>query len=287
MPTDSPFVHFFIPYYGPVSFIQETVKSVREQQGNWHLTIIDDQSPYGDIRPWLAQLNDDRITYLKNEVNLGLGANFQRCLSLSKGRFTVLLGDDDRLLPQYVDRLHAADLEQQFDVYQPVVEVINESGVAVKPLADRVKALLRPRHSASETHRGDRLTASLMTGNWTYFPSLAWRTDVIQPLGFNVTALVTIDLDLLMKVLVRGGSMYIGSGAPTFQYRRHARSVSSTQALDGPRFKEEQHFFESQAAIFDSLGWRRSASASRLHLTSRVHAMLSSLRTRVIGRSSS
>ncbi|GAA3944403.1 hypothetical protein GCM10022230_13410 [Pseudoclavibacter caeni] len=259
--------------------------SVLRQPGDWRLTIVDDQSPYGDIRPWLDQLDNNRVTYLRNDVNLGLGSNFQRCLTLSTGKFTVFLGDDDRLLPGYATRLCAADAAHQFDVYQPVVQVIDKSGTATTPLADRVKAVLRPHRGVPGIHSGDRLAASLMSGNWSYFPSLAWRTDAIQPLGFDTEALVTIDLDLLVKVLVRGGAMFIDGGAPTFQYRRHARSVSSAQAINGPRFTEEQHFFEAQTAIFEALGWRRSARASRLHITSRLHAMLARLRTHLIPKS--
>ena len=39
------------------------------------------------------------IGYIKNEQNIGPDANFLQCLRLSKGRFTLILGDDDVLVP--------------------------------------------------------------------------------------------------------------------------------------------------------------------------------------------
>ncbi len=276
--TTTPFVHFLLPYYGSVDYLQETVRSVRQQEGDWRLTIVDDQSPYGDVRPWLDDLEDSRIEYLRNQDNLGLTRNFQRCLSLAVGEYSVFLGDDDRLLPGYVALLQRAHGQFSFDVFQPTVAIIDEQGARVSPLPDRIKSALRPKGNGFHTRSGDKATARLLTGNWTYFPSIAWRTAQIQKFGFSDQLLVTIDLGLLLNVLASDSTLAVHNGMPVFEYRRHAESVSSQQADDGPRFDEERQFFRAQRERFTTLRWTRSARAAQAHVTSRAYALLSLLR---------
>ena len=62
----------------------------------------------------------------------------------------------------------------------------------------------------------------------------------------------------------------------TFQYRRFAQSLSSKEKLkDGVRFAEENEVYTSYAQRFASVGWRKAARAARLHITSRIHQLLS------------
>ena len=71
-----------LPFYGEVAFLKEAVASVIAQTNpNWHLLVVDDGYPDETLPAWFESLNDSRISYLRNESNLGANGNFQKCLS--------------------------------------------------------------------------------------------------------------------------------------------------------------------------------------------------------------
>lgn len=100
-------VSIAIPAY-KAEFLSEAIDSALGQDyTNIELIIVNDASPY-DLDGILARYNDSRIRYYKNEKNLGkqsIVLNWNKCLSLAKGEFFVLLCDDDILLPSFVSDL--------------------------------------------------------------------------------------------------------------------------------------------------------------------------------------
>ena len=73
---------------------------------------------------------------------------------------------------------------------------------------------------------------SLLRGNWTYFPSLCWRRDLVTSIGFRPRYGVVLDLGLLLDVLASGGDLLVLPGTH-FRYRRHANSASSLEITRG------------------------------------------------------
>jgi hypothetical protein len=164
------------------------------------------------------------------------------------------------------------------------VIVVDSSGSEVRPLPDRVKALLAPRGDRPRLLSGDSLVAGLLTGNWLYFPALAWRTDVLQRHPFRADMVTVVDLDLELRVLFDGGSI-AWSPQPAFRYRRHGASVSSLSAVAGERFVEERALYRWAGQRAGELGWHQSAVAARLQATSRLHRGMAVV-ARLRGRSS-
>jgi hypothetical protein len=152
------------------------------------------------------------------------------------------------------------------------VAVIDEHGRQVRPLGDRVKAWSAPKVKAPTLLSGEELATSVLRANWTYFPSLAWRTESVRRIGFREGLHVTQDLALILDTIRASGGLVLD---PTlaFLYRRHSQSDSSVKALDGRRFDEERALFAAEAADFEARGWDRAARAARRHLTSRINAL--------------
>lgn len=273
-------IDVLLPFYGDVGFLKTATESVLSQDfPEWRLLVLDDA--YDDPEPerWFASLTDPRVTYLRNETNLGASGNFRKALSLAEAPMMVVMGADDVMLPSYLSRVAAAlAAYPDASVVQPGVQVIDEYGRPFFPLTDRVKSLLAPRPGAELVIREQDMAASLLHGGWHYFPSLAWRTEEVQRLGFRPEYDVVQDLALLLDIAVSGRSMVLVEET-VFQYRRHSGSDSSVRAADGRRFAEEKRFFRSEAERFRSLGWRRAALAADLHWTSRLHALSMLLRT--------
>jgi hypothetical protein len=155
----------------------------------------------------------------------------------------------------------------------PSVTVVDVDGRPVRPLPDRIKALLAPRGSTPRLLAGDDLVARLLTGNWLYFPAVAWRTDLLKQFGFRQDMQTALDLDLELRILFAGGAL-AWSPESAFRYRRHSASVSSRSAASGERFDEERRLYAWAAAEAKSCGWRRSERAARLRATSRLNQVV-------------
>ena len=279
MAESTPSIDLMMPYYGDVALMRAAVRSVLAQTDpDWHLTVVDDGVAAG-VPEWFAGLGDPRVTYLRNEVNLGVSGNFQKCLELAERDRLTIMGCDDLLLPNYVASVRAlASAYPGTGLVQPGVRVIDANGEPAVGLADSIK---RRRYAPKELLHGDgpvllrdeELALSLLRGNWLYFPSLSWRTEAIRnTTGFRKDLKVIQDLALIME-LVEHGEPLLADDTVCFEYRRHAASESSQQALDGERFTEARHFFRETADRLQAKGWTRAARAARLHRSTRLHAL--------------
>ncbi len=266
-------IDVMLPYYGDVDQMKQAAQSVLDQtHRDFRLVVIDDGYPDPEPRRWFEAMTDDRVTYLRNEKNLGANGNYRKAVELVEAEWFVMMGADDVMRPGYLAAVATAVERFDVDIVQPGVEVIDENGVRVLPLVDRIKRAITPRVTPpGEVLGGERLAASLMRGDWAYFPSLAWRSETVRRIGFRQGLDVVQDLALILDIVKQGGSMALLTDV-VFDYRRHSQSDSSVRALDGRRFDEERDFFNTEARSFDALGWRRAARVARRHLTSRLNA---------------
>jgi glycosyltransferase involved in cell wall biosynthesis len=264
-----------LPFYGRFDHFRLAVESVLAQSDtDWRLTVVDDVYPDPAPGEWVQGLGDSRIRYIRNEVNLGVGRNFEKCVTLMTEEHAVIFGCDDVMLPGYVGRVHRLlDENPDASVVQPGVEIIDSAGAIVMPLGDRVKRAFRARDTRrSRVLAAGDMAASLLRGNWTYFPSLVWRTDLLRRYRFDASREVVPDLVMLLDIAAGGGRLVVDDEI-VFRYRRHAESVSSWRATDGSRFTEERELFESSAQRFSALGWKQAERAARHHVTSRLNAL--------------
>ncbi|GAA2242064.1 glycosyltransferase [Herbiconiux moechotypicola] len=263
-----------MPFWGRPDHLREAVQSVLAQSDpDWRLVVVDDVYPDTEPGRWVQSLGDPRIRYLRNAENLGVGGNFRECVRLAEHERVVLMGCDDRMLPGFVGRVRSlVDAHPGAAIVQPGVEVIDAAGAVHRPLADRVKGMVRFGGSGAREFSGERLLTSLLHGNWAYFPSLVWRRDDLVRFGFRPGFEVVQDLALIVDVVLAGGSLLLDDET-VFQYRRHAGSVSALTGPDATKFGEESALFAEVTARTAAAGWGRASRAARLHLTSRLNAL--------------
>jgi glycosyltransferase involved in cell wall biosynthesis len=263
-----------LPCYGNLPLLKVAVESVlRQDDDRWQLTVVDDGDD-PEFPAWFASLNQPRVRYEQNEVNLGVSGNFQKCLDAAKHEYVVVMGADDIMLPNYVRTV--LGLTERFpaaSIIQPGVEVIGSEGEPAHTLADFTKQhIYRPKVTGDVVLSGERLVTSLLHGDWLYFPSLCWRTEALASAGFDKRFVIVQDLSAVLRLLEQGAKL-VASDTVCFQYRRHALSVSSAGAVRGSRFVEERAFFREMARLMDARGWPRAARAARWHVSSRLHAL--------------
>lgn len=270
-----PCIDLLIPYYGARDRLEETVRSVLAQNSDsWRLVVVEDGDQGQGVASWLDSLDDPRVEHLVNPRTLGIPGNFQRCLQLAESPHVTFLGCDDRLLPTYVDTM--LDLARRFpgaDALVPGVRLIDADGAPARTVTDGVKSLLRPRARTPRLLAGEPLLVSLLHGNWTYFPATSWRRHTVAGLAFRPDLPITLDLDLLARLVLQDGTIAV-TDRVAFEYRRHGTSASVAAAHDTARFDEERRVFDEIAAACAERGWPRARRAARWHITSRAHAAL-------------
>ncbi|WP_232661084.1 glycosyltransferase family 2 protein [Pseudonocardia sp. TRM90224] len=270
-------VDVMLPHYGRLDLVQDTVRSVLAQDDSaWRLTIVDDsgEAAGAELEAWCAGLDEPRVRYQRNPVNLGINRNFQKCVSLVEHELAVIIGSDDLMLPGYIGTVRAAHkAHPEVAIIQPGVEVVDEHGAPTSTIADVAKSkLYAPKVTEPTVLAGEQLATSLLRGNWLYFPSICWKAEPLRRTGFREGLSVVQDLALVIDLVIEGESLLV-EPATCFRYRRHSASVSSAQAVDGRRFAEERAFFVETADRMAVRGWPRAARAARRHVSSRLNAL--------------
>lgn len=267
----------FVPFWGEPELLFKTVESVRAQSTTtWSMTILDDCYPDESVREFFENLSDPRISYVRNEVNLGITENYREAIRRARGEYVTILGCDDLMHPNYLEVIsRTIAAVPDADVIQPGVDVIDAEGDPIDPLVDRVKQrLLAPRggHGIAVL-TGEAMATSLIRGDWLYWPSLTFRTETMRRIDFRDGLPIIQDLALLMDIAFDGGSLAYNPQV-AFSYRRHAGSASQKTIFDGRRFRDEREYYHDAARIADRQGWARTAVSARMRLMSRLHGMV-------------
>lgn len=268
-------LELMVPFWGDPALLEQLLVSLQAQDDPaWRAVVVDDASPVGAEVADLVRGRDARITLHRNATNLGITGNFQRCLELATSRYVVFPGCDDLTLPNFVRTMRRSiRAHPDCAVHMPAVRVVDEHGQAATGSADAVKARLRRRWPTGQPLGGDPLAASLLTGNWLYFPALAFdRQAAVDAGGFDPRWRVVEDIDLILRLLLRGHRLVLDDEV-AFAYRRHSGSVSSVDAVAGSRFDEEREFALVAADRAGQAGWARTSRAARLRGMSRLHAL--------------
>lgn len=98
-------VSIIMPSYNTGQFIRDTIESVLQQTySKWELIIVDDCST-DDTDDVVSQyLSDNRIHYLKNDVNSGAAISRNRALREAKGKWIAFLDSDDLWSPEKLEK---------------------------------------------------------------------------------------------------------------------------------------------------------------------------------------
>lgn len=101
-------VSVLIPAYNAEPYVDAAVRSVREQTfGDWEIVAVDDASTDRTLEI-LRSHAGERVRIERNERNLGMTGNWNRCLALATGELVIKLDADDALKPRALELLAGA-----------------------------------------------------------------------------------------------------------------------------------------------------------------------------------
>jgi glycosyltransferase involved in cell wall biosynthesis len=126
----APAVSLCVPTFNGERYLEECLRSVLAQtEADLEVLIVDDGST--DATPRMAceaAADDDRIRVYRNERNLGLVGNWNRCVELARGEWIKFVFQDDLVAPRCVAALRAAAGER-FDLAACMRDFEFEAGI--------------------------------------------------------------------------------------------------------------------------------------------------------------
>ena len=202
-------------------FLAECIISILNQSYPlFELIIVNDCSP-DPLDSIVSHFNDNRIRYFKNNKNEGaeyVANNYNRCLEKANGDFFILMGDDDKMEPDYLEEF--AKLIQKFpelDVFHCRSLIINEHSDAViytpswpeyETVYDNIWHRMNGYRVLFIADYVYRLSTLKKNGGFYYMP-LGWYTD-------DITSYIAMSDKGIAH-----------TNKPVLNYRMHAVNISS------------------------------------------------------------
>ncbi len=268
-------LQIIIPYYKEFDYFHESLTSVINQDyKNFSIMVIDDGTKDNRVVQLINSLQDNRITLIQNENNLGLSRNFEFARTQASADFLVFLGQDDILQPDYISTvLPWISSSDSIAIAQPNVRIIDAFGKERVGLSDYVKKLLHKtawffgqtsflNGQKGSIISGRRAAGLLLLGDFLYFPTIMWRASAMK--SFDVSRGITLDYRMLIDVLDDKNDLLL-IDANCANYRRHDRSASMIPSNLINRIKEERethrffsnHFFVRKSMILRFINFMR------------------------------
>ncbi len=198
-----PLVSVAIPAYNHSRFIEACLESVCAQTyPELELVVIDDGSPddtFEVARRFLEARKDRfRRIVLERQQNQGVSATSNACIEACRGEWVHLLGSDDLLHPQKVERIQAAIGEwncPDIALVHADADYVDQEG---RPVERRERRARPPAGPDREAYR------------WLFFgehsvinPTIALRREAFLSVGGFDRNLALEDLDCWLRLSVR------------------------------------------------------------------------------------
>ena len=106
--NENPMVTIAIPTYKRPDLLKQAIDSAINQNdfADYEIIVVDNDSDSiiyeSETEKLIKSYGDPKILYYKNEDNLGIYGNWNRCLELARGKWYIMLHDDDILLNDFL-----------------------------------------------------------------------------------------------------------------------------------------------------------------------------------------
>ena len=111
----TPWVTFCMTTYKRPDFLKKQLQSILKQTFTKFAVIISDNDAEGSAKRVVEEINDPRISYYINEMNLGMVKSFNMSLKRATSEYVVMITDDDPVYPDMLQTLY--DLSVQYPGY--------------------------------------------------------------------------------------------------------------------------------------------------------------------------
>ncbi|MCI9176146.1 MAG: glycosyltransferase [Lachnospiraceae bacterium] len=214
-----PLVSVCIPAYNNAEYIEETIQSVLEQTyQNIELIVVDDNSTDDTVKV-LESIGDERLKLYRNQENLGMVGNWNRCLELASGEYVKLICADDIIAKDAIEKeARAMRKHPSVNLVESDTELVDING-----------------KKTGEFHRypkrglvdGKKIAkASLMIQNFFGAPvnNLIRRSILKKTGGFDKTFTYILDFDMWVRISCTGDVYIIHEPLNSFRIRNDSNT---------------------------------------------------------------
>jgi glycosyltransferase involved in cell wall biosynthesis len=220
----TPMVTVCIPTFSRLGYLKEAVQAAQAQTLQNIEVLISDDGTSEELKAWSesAVRADSRVRYRRNAKNLGLGGNWNECVSAARGNWIVIQGDDDRLLPSFCESL--------LEIASPDSTVLFSNHYVIDEQGQRLDGeseLWTTRYQRHLLSRGKvEQAARCVWSNSVPMTSALIRADSIKRLGIK-TDLNTPEIELFAR-LAAEGARFDHHPAYLAEFRSHAASSTAS-----------------------------------------------------------
>jgi glycosyltransferase involved in cell wall biosynthesis len=225
-----------VPAYNAARYVGRTIQSVLGQSfGDLELIVSDDASD-DETEAVCLRYTDDRIRTERSSRRLGQAGNWNRCVELARGQYTMLLHADDELLP--------GCLEQAVSILDDNRD-IGLVHCAVQHIDERNNRLTTQRLLDEDTiDREDVILRHLLLEGCVVNPAgVLVRSAAFDAAGpFTDQIVWGVDWHMWIRIALRFSIAYLAE--PLALYRQHQASGTSAVMASGRNARDEMWALE-------------------------------------------
>lgn len=217
-----------IPTYSRLEYLKQAVQSCLEQSyADIEICVSQDpkkDGPDQQIMEWCQQqaANIPFFKYNLNIQNLGLAGNWNECVQIASGKYIIIIGDDDILMPGFIHSLVEMLEKQRADVAFSNQYFIDEQGEILHAFTEEANAAY---HRDALPHGPIADAVATVLNNSVPMSAALIRRDLLLKYSFDTT-LNTPEFEVFLKIAVKGGNFVYHSGKLAC-YRVHPLAATS------------------------------------------------------------
>lgn len=193
-----------IPVFERRDLVAAAVQSALAQDVDGLEVVVVDNCSQDGTWELLQKMNDPRLRCLRNERNVGLFGNYNRCAAEARGDYVLFLGSDDRLEPGFLAHaLKRLDAASQAVLLSSRGRLIDREGRGKGTIAD---GFAPGRYDGASVPAAWFWRSYSCGDNPLNYPSgVVFRADALRAcLPFRTDLGAPADIDLFLRVLRHG-----------------------------------------------------------------------------------
>lgn len=228
----NPIISICIPTYNYAKYIAQCIESVISQTYKDFEIIIVDNCSIDNTEEIVKSyiLNCNKIKYFRNAENIGMAANWNRCLELASGEYVKILCADDLLMPQCI---------------QKAMDVLNENKNIVLLATSRLlvdenlssSKSLQYSNSSKLEYGCNVIKKCLIHGNQIGEPSSVVFKRESSLRGFSSKYAQLTDLEMWFYILEQGDFYFIQEDLCMFRQHKNQETKLNIKSL---KFADEE-----------------------------------------------
>lgn len=214
--SSNPLVSICIPTYNRASMVSDAIRSALNQTYSPIEVLVVDNASTDTIEEVVRSFHDPRLKFVKNDKNLGLFGNFNRCIELAQGKYIHILHSDDWIDSDFTETC-TRFLESNPDVVMTFTSLILHTPENQKLLIVSDKTEIYPPPSG--------FRQILLRQSFIGCPSVMVRREIYDTLGrFSLEYPYSADYYQWLKISRQFSIAYIRDASLHYRQGDHSES---------------------------------------------------------------